>query len=117
MREAGHFVEELLYRGEAAAAVPGGVGEVAPVEFSKERDATDAGAQVVWSDCALAAVKGGLWEGPFGAGVEELERVVVEARCQRETGWEAACSQQEERLGAWDLVDIRHEYHVAEDGR
>lgn len=117
VREAGHFVEELLHRGEAAAAVPGGVGKLALVQIAKQRDAPNAGAQVVWPDGALAAVKGGLWKGPFGPGVEELERVVVEARGQRQTGWEAACAQQEERLGARDLVDVGHQYHVAEDGR
>lgn len=116
MRKAGHLVEELLHGGEAAAAVPGGVAEARLVEVAQKGHAAVAVAQVGRADGAPARVVGGLGVRPLGPGVQELERVVVEARGQRQAAREVARPQQEERLGARDLVDVGHEDDVAVDG-
>lgn len=53
---------------------------------------------------------------PLRPRVQELERVVVEARGQRQAAREVARPQQEQRLGARDLVDVGHEDDIAIDG-
>lgn len=102
---------------EAGAAVPGGVPEVGGLAEPCEEGAACAAAQVGGGDSAGARVVRCLRVLPFGAAVQPLKGVVVEARAEGEAVREGAVAKKGGGVRARDLVDVGDdEYVVGADG-